>query len=300
MSWILVGSAGVGAANTLFGGEKDTKVKPLPQSEASKTGQAYLEQLLGRTPDVPQQGVANLTPMQQAIQGMLSGTLGKVTEGGTAAQDYYKNILGKDFNLEDDPRYQTLMQQSGVLTKQASTQARRGSERMGMLDSSPANEFEGSEIQKAQSPIMQAIGNLLTQKENERASAAEGVGRAGAQEIGNIAAVGNIADQQRIVEQMQADAIYNQVLQQMMFPYQYQSNIANSLLNYSPGYTVEGGGPNDFSKFLSGAGAGASIFSGMGGLGGGSGGAGGQGSSVQVSGSSFNNPQAVYGAPQGY
>jgi len=233
---------------------KDQEIEIIPQSEASKTGQAYLEQQLGSTPDVPQQGVAGLTPIQMAIQGMLPGTLDRVAEGSTAAQDYYKGILNSDASLEDDPRYQTLMQQSDILTRKASTEAKRGSERYGMLDSSGGAESQMTAIQKAQSPILQAIGSLLTQKEGEKMNAAEGVGRAGSQEIGNVAAVGGIAEAARSIEQQQADALYQQVMMQMMFPYQYQTNIANSLLNYSPDYAVTGGGMTDLG-FMVNAGA---------------------------------------------
>jgi len=228
---------------------EDQKIKQIPRTEGSLTGEKILTQIAGQTPNVPLQGTAELTPIQMAIQGMLSGTLDRVAEGSTAAQDYYKGVLNSDASLEDDPRYQTLMQQSDILTRQASTEAKRGSERMGMLDSSGGAESQMTAIQKAQSPILQAIGNLLTQKEGERMNAAEGVGRAGSQEVSNVAAVGGIAEQQRSIEQLQADALYNQVLMQMMFPYQYQAGIANSLMNYSPDYAVTGGGLTDLGFY---------------------------------------------------
>lgn len=225
---------------------EDTKLKQVPRTEGSIAGEKRLMDLISGTPQIPTQNVAGLTPIQMAIQQMLGGTLGRISEGSTAAQDYYKKILGENYDLESDPRYQTLMQQAGVLTKQASTQAKRGAERMGMLDSSGAKELEMTEMQKAHSPILQAIGDLLNRKESERMEAAGGIGRAGAQEAGNIAAVGGIADIERSVEQMQADALYNQALMQILFPYQYQSNLANALMSYKPDYYVEGGGLTDF------------------------------------------------------
>lgn len=225
---------------------EDTKIKQVPRTEGSIAGEEKLTDLIGSTPNIPTQDVAGLTPMQMAIQQGLPDMYGRITEGSKDAQDYYKSILGDNFDLESDPRYQTLMQQSGILTKQASTQAKRGAERMGMLDSSNAKDLEMTEIQKAQSPILMAIESLLGRKENERMMAAEGVGRAGAQEVGSIAAVGGIADLERIIEQMQADSLYNQALQQILFPFQYQANLANSLMNYKPDYAVEGGGLSDF------------------------------------------------------
>lgn len=229
---------------------KEQKIKPIPRTEGSLYGEKLLTDIAGRTPNVPLREIAGLTPVQRIIQGMLGDTLGRVTEGSTEAHDYYKDILGSEYDLESDPRYKTLMQQSDILTRKASTQARRGSERRGMLDSSAADVFEGSEIQKAQSPILQAIGDLLTRKEGERMGAAEGIGRAGAQELRNIAAVGGMADLGRSIEQMQADALYNQVLMQMMFPYQYQANLAGSLMNYRPDYAVTGGGLSDLGFYF--------------------------------------------------
>ena len=253
---------------------KDQKIKLIPRTEGSKAGENLLMDIAGTTPNIPQAGVAGLTPMQKIIQQSLPGLMDRISEGGTAAGDYYKGVLGKDFDLESDPRYQTLMQQSGVLTKQASTQARRGSERMGMLDSSPANEFEGSEIQKAQSPILQAIGSLLNQKEAERMNAAQGIGRAGAQEVGNVAAVGGIAETARSVEQQRADALYNQLMQQILFPFQYQASLANSLMNFKPDYAVTGGGMTDLGFMLQvGKDAAAAVATGGVSAGGGGGGA---------------------------
>jgi hypothetical protein len=230
---------------------EDTEIEMIPRTEGSLAGEKRLMELIGRSPNVPLQGTAGLSPVQMAIQQLLGPLLGKVTEGGSAAQDYYKKILGDNYDLESDPRYQTLMQQAGVLTKMASTQSKRGAERQGMLDSSGAKELEMTEMQKAHSPILQAIGDLLTRKESERMTAAGGIGRAGAQEVSNIAAVGGIADIERSIEQMQADALYNQALMQILFPYQYQANLANALMNYQAPYAVTGGGLTDFGMATS-------------------------------------------------
>jgi len=224
---------------------EDPKLEIIPQSKASKTGQAYLQELLGTTPNVPTHGVAELTPIQMLIQKMLPGYLDKVNQAGDLASGEYSDILSDKYDPRTSPYYEGLRQEAERLQTEGVTGLRQRAELGGMAKSSNAAVSEGSFINQSNSALLTELGRLMETERGRKLLAAEGIQGAEAKRLGNVAAVGGIAEEARSIEQQRADALYNQALMQMMFPYQYQANIANSLLNYKPDYAVTGGGMTD-------------------------------------------------------
>jgi len=225
---------------------EDTKIKLAPQTKASKTGQAYLTDILGQSPDTPLQDTAGLTPVQLAIQQGLPGQLEKAGEAGDLASKEYSSILSDDYDPRTSPFYEGLRQEAERLKAEGVTSLRQRAELGGMLGSSGAAVAEGSFVKQSNSAMLQELGRLMETERGRKLLAAEGIQGAEAQRLSNIAAVGGIAETERDIEQQRADALYNQAIQQMLFPYQYQANIANSMLNYSPETVVTGGGLSDF------------------------------------------------------
>lgn len=223
-----------------------TKIELGPQSEASKAGQAYLTKLIGTAPNVALQGTAGLTPVQMAIQQSLSGLLAKSGQAGDLASKEYSSILEGDYDPRTSPYYEGLRQEAERLKKEGVTGLRQRAELGGMLGSSTGAVAEGSFVSEANSALLKELGRLMETERGRKLLAAEGIQGAEAQRLGNIAAVGGIADIERDIEQQRADALYEQAMQQMLFPYQYQANIANSLLGYSPETVITGGGLSDF------------------------------------------------------
>jgi len=231
---------------------EDQEIEMIPRTEGSLQGEAYLKSLLSSgTPNIPTQGTAGLTPVQLLIQQQLSALLGKTTEAGNLATGEYSKILGDDYDPRTSPYYEGLRQESERLKKEGVTGIRQRSELGGMLNSSSAAVAEGDFISQSNSALLQELGKMLETERGRKLLAASGIQNAQSQEIGNVAAVGGIAEQARMIEQQQADALYNQIMQTILFPYAYQSQLATSLMNYSPDYAVTGGGMTDLGAGLS-------------------------------------------------
>ena len=300
MSWQIIARAGVGTMNQAWGDEKETKTRPMPQLGGSEKAESFLKSLLKMDEQLPMRETADLTPVQKEIQQMLSGILSKTDQAGDLASGEYRSILEDEYDPRTSPYYEGFRQEAERLQKEGVTSLRQRSELGGMLGSSNAAVSEGSFVSQSNSAILKELGRLLETERGRKLLAAEGIQGAESQRIGNVAAVGGLAEAERNVEQQRNDALYNQVMQQILFPYQYKTGIANTLLNYKPEWETYGGGPSDWTLFSEGfnSGMGPSMTGGMGG--GGNQQQGGGGTTVNVSGSSSQNPQATYGAPQGY
>lgn len=213
-------------------------------------GAQTLQNLAGTTPAIPQQGVAELTPMQQLIQSQLGGYLGRIGEYGGLAADYYRDVLGSPYGFENDPQAQFLQQQAEIAGGQAITASRRGMESRGLLDSSYTPWEDIRSYMGAINPYAQARVGLLRDQAGRKERAAQGIQQVGRQELEGVAAVGGIADQQRMIEQARQDALYQQLIMQILFPYQYQARLAESLMQMPGGVQVTGGGMTDLSQGL--------------------------------------------------
>ena len=226
----------------------------IPQSDASKTGQAYLQNLLATMPNVPTQGVAGLTPIQLMIQKMLPGYLNQVNQAGDLASKEYSDILSDKYDPRTSPYYEGLRQEAERLQTEGVTSLRQRAELGGMVNSSNAAVSEGSFINQSNSALLTELGRLMETERGRKMLAAEGIQGAESKRLGNVAAVGGIAEEARSIEQQRADALYSQALMQMLFPYKYQAKLANSLLNYKQDYAVTGGGMTDLGFGLNVAG----------------------------------------------
>jgi hypothetical protein len=254
---------------------EDTKIKPIPRTEGSKEGEAYLQQLIGQSINAPLQGTAGLTPVQMAIQQTLPLLLSRINQSGELATDEYKKTLSGDYDPRTSPYYEGLRQEADRLKTAGTTQLRQRAELGGMLQSTPAIAQEANFVNQADSLLLKELGRLTESERGRKMLAAEGVQGAESRNLANVAAVGGIAEAARSIEQQQADALYNQALMAILAPYQYQANIANSLMNYKQDYYVAGGGLSDLG-FLAQTGAqvgGMALGGYMGGLAGAAGGA---------------------------
>ncbi len=228
---------------------KDKKIEAAPRTAGSVAGEEFLTSKLGQAPDMPQQGIAGLTPMQQLIQSRLGSMLSNVEEGGTAASDYYRNLLSDDYDVTQDPRYLAAKDVADVQGRTAANAAARKAEGAGMLQSAgpggASQHIFDAYQDSATSPLLGVMSQLLSNRESLQAGAAEGVGRTAGQQLQNVAAVGGISDQARAIEQAGNDALFQYAMQTVLFPYQQQANIASSLMNFKPDTFTTGGGLTD-------------------------------------------------------
>ncbi len=268
---------------SLFTEEKKVKIRPEVLEAAD-----YLKTLMqSGTPTIPTQGTADLTPVQQLIMSQLPGMLSGTAEAGQQARDYYSGVLNENYDVFNDPRYEAIRTENERLTRAGQTALRRGAERFGQLDSTPARVGEAEFLSQSGSNLLKSLGELLTYKEGQKERAAGNIQNVPARDIQNVGAITGLADTERNVEQMRADALYQSALKQILFPYQYQAGLANSLMGMPGGVQVTGGGLTDFG-FLANMGAqvgGMALGGYLGGLAGGAGGAASKVATPQATGS---------------
>lgn len=237
----------IGAAGSLGGGMMaqggDTKIEQIPRTAGSLAGEDFLRRLLSGTPDMPTQRTAGMTPVQMLIQRLLPGLLGKTGEAGDLASGEYRKTLEGDYDPRTSPYYEGLRQEAERLKKEGVTGLRQRAELGGMLTSSSAGDVEAGFVKQSDSALLQELGKLLETERGRKLLAAEGIQNVESRRLGNVAAVGGIAETARNIEQQRADALYNQALMTTMFPYTYQAGIGEALMTYSPDYAVtqEGG-----------------------------------------------------------
>ena len=225
---------------------KKEKLKVVPRTEESKAGGAYLmDTLKSGTPDIPVQGVAGLTAIQQLIQEQLGPMLSQAGESTALARKTYSDILNNTEDITESKEYRGLQTESERLKKKGITDVKHSANRMGMFGSSPQFAGEGDVAAQYDSNLMTILGQMENREKDRKVEAAGNLQRTDAQSISNAAAIGGLADQARQVEQMKSDALYSAALTQVMFPYTQMSKIASALLNVKNDAYMTGGGLTD-------------------------------------------------------
>ena len=223
---------------------KDKKIKLIPQTEESKKGSAYLQNLLSSgTPNIPQQQIANLTPVEQAIMEYLPQFLESTGQSADMARQLYGDIIE---GTAYDKQAAQLKKDYEWATKGGINTLRQRANLSGMMDSTNAAAQEGEYLTQSQSVLVNELNKLFEQDIQKKLTAAQGLQGTEAQHISNVAAIGGLAEKERVIEQARNDALYEQLITQILFPYEKQADIANALLNYKQDYAVTGGGMTDF------------------------------------------------------
>lgn len=227
---------------------EDIKLKPVPRTPESLAGGEYLTQLLRRSPAIPTQQIAGLTPVEQAIMQYLPQYLASAGTSGDLALGEYSKILTGGYDPLTSPAYEGFRQEAERLKKEGVTSLRQRAQLGGMLESTSAAAQEAGFINQANSQILQALGQLFEAERGRKMQAAQGIQSAEGQKLANVAAIGGIAGTERSIEQMRNDAMYQQLLTQIMFPYQQQAQIASTMMGSKYDTYSTGGGLKDWAE----------------------------------------------------
>ncbi len=254
------------------------KLEELPGPEIKETpwgeeAREHLTSLMGTTPDIPLLQTAGMTEQDRLGQSILK----QLGEGAFDMPEIYHAAieqLMKTFAGEYDPRtsdfykgYRTEMDEMMGGDIEAS---RREAQLGGGLYSDYS---AGAANQLRRNYANQKLTTLGGMYEGERANMLNAVPTAlnasmmPTQKASGIATLlGQYGGLGREIEQKRHDAKYNQNLMTEMFPYEYGSNIASTLLNYQPWYQPQFyEQPSVFSQIAGAAGGILPMFSGFGG-----------------------------------
>lgn len=243
---------------------EDEEVELAPRPPESTAGGDWLLNFMrrwgpaGATTQYPVQGVAGLTPLQQQLQTYLDNYLSGGTQGYNLAMGQTERTLGGGYDPRTSPYYQGLKQEAGRLRKEGGTAIRQSANLGGMLKSSPARALESEYGQKIDSALLSELGRLYETERDRQERAAGTAAGLGGQQFGQLITGAGLAEQPRTIEQMQADAVYNAMMSELLHPYEYQAVLARAMMGYTPGTNITGGGASDLGLGL---GTGASLLS---------------------------------------
>jgi len=196
----------------LFGGS-ESKVVTVPDTKYQKQGIGFLQNLLRITPDMPTQQVAGMSPAEQAAQSALMQFVNGGDMQDPSTSQFWKGLRA-NIKLQDDSNVAALRQRSQAA---------------GMFNSSPSYRAEGDYRAQSAANANQQLGQLY-QNERQYNSAA------------NRAQVGmQLGSLPRMLQQQGMDANYQQQMQSLLFPYQNQAPIAQSLMNRQPAQYMQQG-----------------------------------------------------------
>jgi hypothetical protein len=224
--------------------EKTKDVTP----PVARTARSQLEQFIkgqpfGTSPNIPTRGIAGQSDLQQELMRLLGGQVTGDDFGIT--QDVFRQAAQRDVDVASSPEFEGLRRQIERLGTEAQTDVRQRGELAGQLKSTPTAAIEADTAQQFDTFLLQEFSRLQRQAEQDKLAAASGLAELGTRRIGDIGAATKIADQERAIEQARNDAIYNQSLQTVMFPYQEQLQLFAMLQGIQPNLIQTGGGLTD-------------------------------------------------------
>jgi hypothetical protein len=221
---------------------KKTKIKD-PYAGDKRKGLDFLTGLMqGGTPDIPTRGIADLTDTQRRIQAGVGDQFSDLNENYGTARDYLTEVVGGGYDPRTSDYYKGLRQEGEDFKADARTDIRQSANLGGMLQSTPRMAVESEMTRKTDRDTLTRLGSMYETERGRMGQAAEGLGRLDANRVAMTSNLQAIADLERRIEQDRNDAVYNQAMQTITFPYQYQAQLANSLIGASDPY-MTGGGP---------------------------------------------------------
>ncbi len=225
---------------------KKVKIKD-PFKSQKTTAVNYLTNLLSQgTPDIPQQQVAGMTGVQSDLLSSLGDYANDINSNYGQATGYYKDVLSGNYDPRNSDYYKGLRNEAAQLKADSGTAIKRNASAGGMLSSSPTSALIGSNERQINNQLLTLLGGMYENERSRMGQAAQGLQQADSQRIQNVGQTMQVADVERQIEQQRNDALYNQALQTVMFPYQYQANIASAIFGASQPI-VTGGGASDLA-----------------------------------------------------
>jgi hypothetical protein len=251
---------------------KSTKssAKRAPLYPQQKTGAKFMESLLGRSvPDFPVMDIPGMTDTQMQGQNQLSGyvNMAGMPQDYETGMSFYRDVLNGSYDPIRGSQYQGYRDASAMEEEAAVNRMQGRAQQMGMSMSSPAMIGEGMTRRGYSADRMNYLGNLQNQEQNRRMSAGnalmQGSDYASALPVRQAAAANQIGNLPREVQIQQNEALYNAIMQELLFPYESQSKLANALMSFGNGTWQQEGGPSEWSTIKSFGGDIASIIGGL-------------------------------------
>ncbi len=232
-----------------FFSSSSSRQRLAPRPAESRTGGSWLTDFMERwQSDYPQLQVAGLTDLQQTGQGQLTNYLNQGTEGYNLAMDQTRRTLAGDYDPRTSDFYRGFRQEGEQVRAETNEAIRRRGQAGGMLQSSPYANIEAEANRELDSFMLRKLGEMYEDERGRQDNAADRAGNLGQQQFGNLLAGQSMAEMPRLVDQMRNAAIYDELIQELLHAYTYQTDIATGMMNYSPGTYTQPGSPSGLTR----------------------------------------------------
>jgi len=226
----------MGFFDSVFGEEPEGKFKAIPLTAEQLKAQDFLMSLFENTPKIPTKKVTEMSDIEKEGQRLLKlFTEAKKPQILTDAMTQLSDILNTTPDVRESPGYRAFLEESERLRDLSQSDiSRRGQSRTGALSFPTAR--EGAELDA--NINRNILAELGRRQELERQVKLQAIPQAlnfanaeTAFPLQKLTAVQQFGSLPRQLQQAQEDAIFNQALQTVTFPYQYQRLPATDILN---------------------------------------------------------------------
>lgn len=186
--------------------ENTPRIKETPWGAENRN---YLTSLINQNVQYPTQQIAGLSDAEKQVQTLLAQVM-----SGSTFQD-----------PRTSPYYQGLRQEIGAETEKGVSALNRRAQSAGMYRSGTAARAEGDYRSDQANKQLSLLGSLYEQE------------RARDNPYTRLQAGATYGALPRELEQAGLTSQYQQQVNQLQFPYQYQAPLAQNMLNYQPWYT---------------------------------------------------------------
>lgn len=205
--------------------------KLIPSTPEQEKARNFNLDLMQRQVNYPLLDIAELTPLQQEIMAGLQNIYGQTQKSSSLAREELTKTLTDQYDPRTSDYYKGLRDEYAEAKKSGQTALRQRANLGGMLYSTPAMAVEAASNRQFDTNLLKELGTMYERERDRRGQAARNIQGIESQNISNVAGISQMADQKRQLEQYRNDALYNQAIQNLLFPYQYQSGIAQGLIN---------------------------------------------------------------------
>ncbi len=201
----------------------------------------WLLDMLKRKVDVPERQTADLTDLQKMVQSGLQGNYADVNENYDTARGHFTDVVNNQYDPRSSDFYKGLRTEAQDLKTESNTDIRQSANLGGMLVSTPRMAVEAENNRKIDNSTMTQLGGLYENERNRKDYAASNLGTLDSNRIANSGNLQAIAELERQVETERYNAIYEQALMDVVFPYQYQAGLASAIFSGSQPIVTGGG-----------------------------------------------------------
>ena len=248
----------------LFTKKEKFKFHQIPSTPEQTAARSHLTGLYQDNINIAPREVAGMSPVQQQLQGYLSGMAGNQMDNFQLSQDHLRATLSGDYDPRTSLYYQGVRGELDEMKGQAQAQTQQHAQLGGMARSSPAAGAISQTGRQYDQMAAQTLGQL-TDAERQRQMQAAGMLPQQDAQMAQSLQLQQQMDMERQIQQERNNAMYEAFMGELMMRYQQQAGIAMSILGEQRYIGVQsGGGLTDLGFFMNASSQAASAMAGGG------------------------------------